>query len=89
MQIYFSSNENIFIECKYIFYRLEMFLSNANIFLTNFATFRQPYQSSLALHVLAEIPAPLNNGERLEHVPAKQQVTCVSYDNQQSSNGFN
>ena len=36
----------------------------------------------------------LNYGERLDHVHAKQVVTCdvslfVSYDNRQSSEGFN
>ena len=44
------------------------------------------------LNVLAEIPAMLNYGKRLEHVRAKQLVTCLylhPYDNRQSSKGFN
>ena len=46
----------------------------------------------LTLDVLAEIPAMLNYGERLEHVRtrATDNVSLfVSYDNQQSSKGFN
>ena len=48
----------------------------------------------LTLDVLVEIPAMLNYGKRLEQVRAKQLVTSrlyvfVSYDNRQSSKGFN
>ena len=49
-----SWNENIFREWKYVIYRMKIFLANENMsfiewkyFLSNFATFRQPYYMSL------------------------------------------
>ena len=46
----------------------------------------------LILDVFAEIPAMLNNGERLELVRTRatgDMSLFVSYDNRQSSRGFN